>query len=89
MLSPAGEFRGVSALVDPFGHVLALTVTPEGSAGTLIADVPLGSGGTLCSRLGDWLGWLSLGGRLFFAVYMRVVTAAAAGRKGSATARTN
>jgi apolipoprotein N-acyltransferase len=37
----------------------------------LVADVPLGSGGALYTRLGDWMGWLSLGGFVFFVVFMQ------------------
>ena len=59
-----------SAIVDPRGRLLALASTPEGSKTLLIADVPLGGGDTLCARLGDWLGWLSLAGMAVFAVAM-------------------
>jgi apolipoprotein N-acyltransferase len=38
----------------------------------LIADVPLGKGNTFYSGFGDWLGWPSLAGMIFFAVYMLV-----------------
>jgi apolipoprotein N-acyltransferase len=61
-----------SAIVDPYGRVLDLVITPEGSQATLIADVPMGTGNTLYSRFGDWLGWLSLAGMVFYAVYMPV-----------------
>ena len=61
-----------SAIVDPYGHVLKLSITPEGSSTTLIADVPLGIGNTLYSKLGDWLGWLSLAGLVFFAIFMPI-----------------
>lgn len=61
-----------SAIVDPYGHLLSLSITPKGEAATLVAEVPLGSGNTLYARTGDWLGWLSLAGLIFFAVYMPV-----------------
>ncbi len=56
-----------SAIVDPYGRILALAVDPEGSEATLVSDVPLGTGkGTLTTHLGDWFGWLSLGGLACF-----------------------
>lgn len=61
-----------SAIVDPYGRMLKLSITPEGSSATLVADVRLGSGNTLYSKLGDWLGWLSLAGFVFFAVFMPI-----------------
>jgi apolipoprotein N-acyltransferase len=61
-----------SAAVDPYGRILALSVTPQGEAVTLVADVPLGTGNTFYSRYGDWAGWLSLIGLIFFAVYIPV-----------------
>jgi len=58
-----------SAIVDPFGRILALAAYPEGGGATLVADVALGNGnGTLNTLLGDWVGWLALAGTLFFAV---------------------
>ncbi len=33
-------------------------------------DVPLGTANTLVMRIGDWVGWLSLAGFVFFMVYM-------------------
>jgi apolipoprotein N-acyltransferase len=61
-----------SAIVDPYGHVLKLAISPEGSATTLVSDVPLGSGITLYSKLGDWLGWICLAGLVFFAIFMPI-----------------
>ncbi len=58
-----------SAVIDPYGRVTALATEPEGGQATLVADVPLGHGrGTLNTRLGDWFGWLTLGGLAFFTV---------------------
>ena len=57
-----------SAVVDPYGRVLALATVPEGGEATLVADVPLGSGGTIATRLGDWFGWLCLAGMATFVV---------------------
>jgi apolipoprotein N-acyltransferase len=61
-----------SAIVDPYGHILQLDVSPTGKQTMLIADVPLGTGYTLYSRFGDWVGWLCLAGMVFFIVFMRL-----------------
>ncbi len=56
-----------SAVIDPYGRVVGLATEPQGGKATLVADVPLGNGeGTLSSRLGDWVGWLSLVGLAAF-----------------------
>jgi apolipoprotein N-acyltransferase len=56
-----------SAIIDPHGRILSLAVEREGGEATVISDVALGSGqGTLSSHLGDWFGWLSLAGLIFF-----------------------
>lgn len=56
-----------SAVIDPYGRVTALATEPEGGEATLVADVPLGHGrGTVSTRMGDWVGWLALGGLAFF-----------------------
>lgn len=65
-----GAFR--TTMVDPYGRILADQSLPEGGANTLIADVPLGSPNTLYTRLGDWMGWLSLGGFIALAVVQEV-----------------
>ncbi len=57
-----------SAVVDPYGRVLALATHPAGGEATLVADVPLGSGTSIAARLGDWFGWLCLAGMAFFAI---------------------
>jgi apolipoprotein N-acyltransferase len=62
-----------SALVDPYGRVLRLARTPEGSPATLVADVPVGRGNALYSRLGDWLGVLSASGLVFVAAFIPMV----------------
>jgi apolipoprotein N-acyltransferase len=61
-----GAFR--ITMVDPYGRILADQSLPEGGANTVIADVPLGSPNTFYTRLGDWMGWLSLGGFIALAV---------------------
>jgi apolipoprotein N-acyltransferase len=42
-----------SAIVDPHGRVLAKKVSPQGARATLVADVPVGSGRTIASAVGD------------------------------------
>ena len=39
----------------------------------LIADVPLGTADSLYVKLGDWVGWLSLAGFVFFIVFTPVI----------------
>jgi len=65
-----GAFR--ITMVDPYGRILADQSLPEGGANTLIADVPLGSPNTLYTRMGDWVGWLSLGCFIALAVVQEV-----------------
>ncbi len=56
-----------SAIIDPYGRILELSVEPEGGEATLVSDVALGSGkGAITSHLSDWFGWLSLAGLIFF-----------------------
>ena len=56
-----------SAIIDPFGRIIALAAYPQGGEATLVADVQIGTGkGTITTRLGDWLGWLALAGMIFF-----------------------
>ena len=56
-----------SAIIDPYGRIVALqNGSPTGASFALVADVPLGSGSTLYTKLGDWTGWLSLAAFVFF-----------------------
>lgn len=55
-----------SAIIDPYGNILALAAYPQGGSATLVAQVPIGNGkGTLNSLLGDWVGWLALAAMIF------------------------
>ena len=58
-----------SAIIDPYGHQVALNLNPDGEQVILVGDVSLGSGNTPFLHLGDWLGWLSLAGWIFFMVF--------------------
>jgi apolipoprotein N-acyltransferase len=63
-----------SAIVDPYGRIVAKrNGAPEGEAFALVADVPLGVANALYTALGDWVGWLSLAGLVFFVVFQEVV----------------
>jgi apolipoprotein N-acyltransferase len=58
-------------IVDPYGRILAQRdAAPDGAAFALVADVPLGAGNTIQSKLGDWVGWLALAGFVAFTVVM-------------------
>lgn len=65
MVKADGSYN--SAIIDPYGRIIALAVYPEGGEATLVADVQIGDGkGTINTRLGDWTGWLALAGIVFF-----------------------
>ena len=55
-----GAYR--TTMVNPYGRMMADQVTPVGGPLTLVADVPLGNPNAPYTRLGDWVGWLSLAG---------------------------
>jgi len=60
-------------IVDPYGRILAhRDGAPEGKAFALVADVPLGTGNTLHTRVGDWVGWLALAGFVFLTIFQNV-----------------
>jgi len=62
-----------SAIIDPYGRIVALTYSLEPEQKTLTALVPVTSTHSLQGVLGDWVGWLSLGGLVFFAIYTPIV----------------
>ena len=57
-----------SAIIDPYGRMLALSYALEPVPSTLIADVTTITNTPLQGRLGDWVGWISLAGMMAFAV---------------------
>jgi len=67
-----GAFR--TTMVDPYGRMVADQVTPAGGPLTLVADVPIGSPNALYTRLGDWVGWLSLAGWIGSMVFQSTTT---------------
>ena len=48
---------------------MALNLNQDGEQVILVGDVSLGFGNTPFLYLGDWLGWLSLAGWIFFMVF--------------------
>jgi len=69
-----------SAIIDPYGRILSLTSSQDPEARTLIADVSLVHRDPWQQWLGDWIGWLSLGGMLVFAVYTPLALSSGAKR---------
>lgn len=62
-----------SAIIDPYGKIIALRDgSPDGEAFALVDDVPPGAANTLYSKLGDWPGWLSMFGLIFFIVVQNI-----------------
>jgi apolipoprotein N-acyltransferase len=49
-----------SAIIDPEGRILASTASTKAHQETLIATVPLGSGHSLLTWTGNWVGWLTV-----------------------------
>jgi len=81
MIKADGSFD--SAVIDPYGRVVGLATEPQGGEATLVTDVPLGRGtGTLNTRLGDWVGWLSLAGLAFFTFGQSWLAKRVEGRQG-------
>jgi apolipoprotein N-acyltransferase len=62
------EAAGVNMIVDPYGRIVAQAYNPVGTAHALVADVPLGTGGTPYNSLSDWMGWVTLVGMVGFSV---------------------
>jgi apolipoprotein N-acyltransferase len=56
-----------SAVIDPYGRIVAAFVAKEGAPATVVAEIPLGSGDTLYVRWGEWFGWLTVVGMAAFA----------------------
>jgi apolipoprotein N-acyltransferase len=69
----ATDTSHLSAIVDGNGRQIAVDTDYEGSPLVMVADVPMGSGGTIYSSVGDVLGWIALVGFAFFFTFMIVV----------------
>jgi apolipoprotein N-acyltransferase len=64
------DWRYGSAIIDPYGRVLAASPTDRRAKMVLMADVPvLSSNGTLYTRMGDWFGVLCFVGMVAFIGY--------------------
>jgi apolipoprotein N-acyltransferase len=63
----------VSAIIDQNGHQIALDTNYEGSPLVMVADVPMGSGATPYTSIGDVPGWVALAGLIFFVVFQIMV----------------
>lgn len=61
------DSRFDSAVIDPWGRVVAKVVDRDGVQATLVADVPLGRGRSPWVSFGDWFGWLTVAGAVAFA----------------------
>ena len=57
-----------SAIIDPYGRIVRSVVSREGSQSTLVADVTVIQANPPQRYLGDWIGWLSMAGMVFFAI---------------------
>ncbi len=66
--------RGYYTMItDQRGRILADLRTPDGADGVVVADLQLAGSTPLYTRVGDWLGWVSLAGFVYFMVYQSVV----------------
>ncbi len=61
-----------STLIDPYGRILAMKLVPEATRMTLVGDVPLGSGDAPIVQLGDWVGWITVAGFVFFIAFQTI-----------------
>jgi apolipoprotein N-acyltransferase len=57
-----------SAVVGPDGQIVDWVADPGTTEAVLVADVPLGGGGTPYTRMGDWVGWVSVAGMALFTI---------------------
>jgi apolipoprotein N-acyltransferase len=58
-----------SAIINPFGEIMALETSPDGVEATLVSNVHIGTGRpTIAARLGDWVGWIALVAMVAFIV---------------------
>lgn len=66
--------RGYYTMItDTHGKILADVRTPEGDSAVVVTDVTLSSANPIYRIVGDWLGWVSLAGFVFFMVYQSIV----------------
>ncbi len=66
--------RGYYTMItDQRGRILADLRTPDGADGVVVADLQLAGSTPLYTRVGDWMGWVSLAGFVYFIVYQSVI----------------
>ncbi|HEY6472258.1 MAG TPA: carbon-nitrogen hydrolase family protein, partial [Acidimicrobiales bacterium] len=59
-----GEFAYGSAIIDPYGRIVASAITPQGARATVLVKVPIGTGHSPLVELGNFWGWLIIAGAL-------------------------
>ena len=64
--------KTVSGIVEGNGRVVELEINLGGKRQVVVGDVHLGRANTLYLILGDWMGWICLGGFVFFMVFQMV-----------------
>ncbi len=69
----ATDTSHLSAIIDQHGRRIAANTDFAGSPLVLVADVPMGSGNTIYSSIGDVLGWAALAGLTLFIILHVVV----------------
>jgi apolipoprotein N-acyltransferase len=63
----------VSAIIDQAGRKVALDASYEGGPLVMVGDVPMGSGSTIYTSIGDVLGWLALAGFAVLIIFQSVM----------------
>jgi apolipoprotein N-acyltransferase len=58
-----------SVIVDPYGRILSLSISAQGTEALVMAEVPIGTADTPQVVLGDWVGWLCLSGMIVFMLH--------------------
>jgi apolipoprotein N-acyltransferase len=61
--------EGLVTVSDSYGRVLAEQSTFDYKDASIVADVPISPRMTLYNKLGDWFGWLILGGAIIAAFF--------------------
>lgn len=62
-----------SAVIDPYGRILCRAISGEPERAVLIADIPVGTGGTPVLQWGDWIGWICVAVMVIFMISLTVV----------------
>ena len=58
-----------SVIIDPYGRITQKVIEPKGKEAILVGSVNLGQATSPLFKLGDWFGWISLIGLVFFAIF--------------------